>query len=120
MRVFGFSHKQLENYYTESKQNNSPEFSSLSFKSIYHKHNPTNAQNNSISGILVYNLSNNSTTTSETFRRENYRIVSGNYAAQSDTTDAGNAWDSTESLSVNGGLLYYNERLYYPTDSGQL
>ena len=81
------------------------------------KTNLTNAQNNSISGILVYNLSNNSTTTSETFRRENYRIVSGNYAAQSDTTDAGNAWDSTESLSVNGGLLYYNERLYYPTDS---
>jgi hypothetical protein len=81
------------------------------------KSNLSNAQNNSISGILVYNLSNNSTTTSETFRRENYRIVSGNYAAQSDVTSSGNAWDSTELLSANGGLLYYNERLYYPTDS---
>jgi hypothetical protein len=77
----------------------------------------SNTQNKSISGILVYNLSNNSTTISETFRRENFRIVSGNYASQSDITSSGNAWNSSELLSANGGLLYYNERLYYPTDS---
>ena len=81
------------------------------------KSNLSNAQNNSISGILVYNLSNNSTTTSETFRRENYRIVSGTYGTQANVTSSGNAWDSTQLLSSNGGLLFYNERLYYPTDS---
>ena len=81
------------------------------------KSNLSNAQNKSISGILVYNLSNNSTTTSETFRRETYRILSGNYAAQANVTDSGNAWDSTTSLASNTGLLYFNERLYYPTDS---
>lgn len=81
------------------------------------KSNLSNAQNNSISGILVYNLSNNSTTTSETFRRENYRIVSGAYGTQANVTSSGNAWDSTQLLSSNGGLLFYNERLYYPTDS---
>ena len=81
------------------------------------KSNLSNAQNNSISGILVYNLSNNSTTTSETFRRENYRIVSGTYGTQANVTSSGNAWDSTQLLSSNGGLMFYNERLYYPTDS---
>ena len=80
------------------------------------KSNLSNAQNKSISGILLYNLANNSTTTSETFRRETYRIVSGNYAAQADVTSGGNAWNSTSSLASNTGLLYFNERLYYPTD----
>jgi hypothetical protein len=67
--------------------------------------------------LLVYNLSNNSTSTSETFRREDHRIVSGNYASQSDVTDVSNDWDSTDLLSTNTGLCYYNERLYYPTNS---
>jgi len=67
--------------------------------------------------LLVYNLSNNSTSTSETFRREDYRIISGNYASQSDITNVNNNWDSTELLSTNTGLCYYNERLYYPTNS---
>ena len=80
------------------------------------KSNLSNAQNKTISGILLYNLANNSTTTSETFRRETYRIVSGNYAAQADVTSGGNAWNSTSSLASNTGLLYFNERLYYPTD----
>ena len=77
----------------------------------------SNAQNSSINNILLYNLSNNSTTTSETFRREDYRIVSGNYATQTNVTSSGNAWDSTQLLSANGGLLYFNERLYYPNRS---
>ena len=81
------------------------------------KSNLSNAENKTISGILLYNLSNNSTTTSETFRRETYRILSGNYAAQANVTDSGNAWNSTSSLASNTGLLYFNERLYYPTDS---
>ena len=81
------------------------------------KTNLSNAENKTISGILLYNLSNNSTTTSETFRRETYRILSGNYAAQANVTDSGNAWNSTSSLASNTGLLYFNERLYYPTNS---
>jgi hypothetical protein len=66
---------------------------------------------------LVYNRTNNSSTTSETFRRENYRIDSGAYAAQADLVDAANAWDPSGSLTSNDGLLFYNQRLYSPTDS---
>ena len=80
------------------------------------KTNLSNAQNQSISGILFYNLANNSTTTSETFRRETYRIVSGNYASQANVTAGGSVWNSTSSLASNTGLLFFNERLYYPTD----
>ena len=80
------------------------------------KSNLSNAQPASISGLLVYNRTNNSSTTSETFRRENYRIDSGSYAAQADLVDAGNTWDSSGSLASNDGLLFYNQRLYSPTD----
>jgi hypothetical protein len=80
------------------------------------KSNLSNAQPVSISGLLMYNRTNNSSTTSETFRRENYRIDSGAYAAQADLIDAGNTWDSSGSLSSNDGLLFYNQRLYSPTD----
>jgi len=72
-----------------------------------------------LSNLLAYNRSNTSTTTSETFRRENYRLDSGSlssYAAQADVTDAGNAWNSTSSLLTVDGLLFYNQRLYSPID----
>lgn len=81
------------------------------------KSNLSSVQQAGESNLLVYNLSNNSTSTSETFRREDYRIVSGNYASQSDITDVSSDWDSTDLLSTNTGLCYYNERLYYPTNS---
>ena len=83
------------------------------------KSNLSDGGNQSISGILAYNRANNSTTTSETFRRENYRLDSGSlssYAAQADVTDAGNAWNSTSSLLTVDGLLFYNQRLYSPID----
>jgi len=83
------------------------------------KSNLSDGGNQSISGILAYNRSNNSTTTSETFRRENYRLDSGSlssYAAQADVTDAANTWDSTTSLTTVDGLLFYNQRLYSPID----
>jgi hypothetical protein len=83
------------------------------------KSNLSNGGSKTISGILAYNRANNSTTTSETFRRENYRIVSGNlasYSAQANVTDSGNAWNSTSSLVSNDGLLFYNQRLYSPID----
>jgi hypothetical protein len=84
------------------------------------KSNLSNGGPQYISGLLAYNRANNSTTTSETFRRENYRLDSGSlssYAAQADVTDSGNAWNSTSSLLTVDGLLFYNQRLYSPIDS---
>ena len=75
------------------------------------------AEPETIDGILLYNLSNNSSTTSETFRREDYRLASGSYDTQSDVTDSGNDWDSNDSLTGSQGLAFYNQRLYYPTNS---
>jgi hypothetical protein len=82
------------------------------------KSNLSSVGTQSISGILLYDLSNTSTTTSETFRAENYRVKSGSYAAQADATDASNTWDSTTSLATVDGLLFYNSRLYAPLQGG--
>ena len=73
-------------------------------------------------GILFYNLSNNSTNQQETFRRENFRIISGSYNTQASLTDAGNVWDSTKHLTASNGdhtngLQFYNQRLYSPTNT---
>jgi hypothetical protein len=78
------------------------------------------ATNQTISNILMYNLSNNSTVLVETFRRENYRLITGNYNAQSDVTAGGNAWDSTTHMSGSNaghddGLMFYNQRLLSPS-----
>jgi len=84
------------------------------------KSNLSSGGSKTLSGLLAYNRSNTSTTTSETFRRENFRLDSGSlssYAVQADVTDAGNAWNSTSSLLTVDGLLCYNQRLYSPTDS---
>ena len=79
----------------------------------------TSVGSQSINGILLYNLSNTSTVTSESFRAENYRLISGSYDAQADVTDAANAWDSTLHMSGTNaghedGLLFYNSRMYAP------
>jgi hypothetical protein len=83
------------------------------------KANLSNGGNQSIGSILAYSRANNSTSTSETFRRENFRLDSGSlssYGTQADVTDAANAWDSSGSLLAADGLLFYNQRLYSPTD----
>jgi hypothetical protein len=72
----------------------------------------------SISGILLYNLSDTSTSTSETFRGESYRIISGSYNAQADVTAGGNVWSSATSLTGVDGMLFYNSRLYAPVQGG--
>jgi hypothetical protein len=82
------------------------------------KSNLSSASSQSISGILLYNLSNTSTTTSETFRAENYRLISGSYAAQADVTNGSNTWNSSTSLLTVDGLLFYNSRLYAPRQGG--
>ena len=82
------------------------------------KSNLSSAGPKSISGILLYNLSNTSTVTSETFRAENYRVKSGSYDAQADVTNVSNTWDSTTSLTGVNGLMFYNSRLYAPIQGG--
>ncbi|HAO25415.1 MAG TPA: hypothetical protein DCQ49_10070, partial [Methylophaga sp.] len=83
----------------------------------------SSAGSQSISGILLYNLSNTSTTTSETFRSEVYRLISGSYSAQADVTDSNNTWDSGKHVSGSNaghsdGLIFYNSRLYAPNQGG--
>ena len=87
------------------------------------KSNLSGVGSKSISGILLYNLSNTSTTTSETFRAENFRLLSGSYNAQSDVTSGGNAWDSTVNIAggttgYQDGMIFYNSRLYPPSKGG--
>ena len=86
------------------------------------KSNLSNASQSSVTGILMYDRSNTSTNTSETFRRENFRIISGSYSTQSSLTDAGNVWNSTKHMTSSNaghenGLQFYNSRLYSPINT---
>jgi len=79
----------------------------------------SSAGSRNIAGLLIYNLSNTSTATSETFRAENYRVISGTYSNQVSVSDSNNTWSSTKHVtgSVTGqenGLIYYNETLVSP------
>ena len=78
------------------------------------KSNLSSAGSQSIGGILLYDLSDTATSTSESFRGESYRRVSGSYNSQSDVTSGGNVWSSSTSLVDVDGLLFYNSRLYAP------
>lgn len=83
----------------------------------------SSAGSQSISGILLYNLSNTSTVTQETFRAENYRLISGSYDAQAQVTSSDNTWDSTKHMSGSNtghadGLLFYNSKLSAPRQGG--
>ena len=80
------------------------------------KSNLTNGGQASVTGILAYNLSNTSTGLVETFRRENYRILSGSYDTQASIIDPSNVWDSTVYMTPsNGGhsdgLQFFNQLL---------
>jgi len=84
------------------------------------KSNLSNAGSKSISNILMWTYSNNSTVLVETFRRENFRLISGSYDAQADVTNNSNTWDSDTHVSGSNtgyadGNIYYNQRLYTPT-----
>ena len=79
------------------------------------KSNLNNTGSQSINGILLYSLSDNATSINETFRGEDYRIVTDSYSLQSDVTDAGNSWNSNNSISATSDLLVHNQRLMYPT-----
>ena len=86
------------------------------------KSNLSNDGQSTANGILAYNLSNNSTNQSETFRRENFRIISGSYDTQASLIDSNNIWDSAKHItSSNGnhtnGLQFYNQQLYSPINT---
>ena len=74
----------------------------------------SSAGSQSISGILLYNLSDTATTTSEPFRGESYRRASGSYDNQAAVTDSGAVWNSSTSLLSLNGLLFYNSALRAP------
>ena len=84
------------------------------------KSNISGGGSQSISGILMWAYSNNSTVLSETFRRENYRIQENAYANQAAITHSDQTWDGSESLAGsdaghNTGLMFYNQRLVSPS-----
>jgi len=86
------------------------------------KSNLSNSGQATVSGILMYDRSNTSTAQNETFRRENYRIISGSYNTQSSLIDGSNVWNSNVHMtSSNGGhsngLQFYRDRLYSPTQT---
>jgi len=83
------------------------------------KSNLSSGGSSTTTGILMYNLSNTSTAQAETFRREDFRIISASYDTQASLVNASNVWDSTVHItSSNGGhsdgLQYYNSRLQSP------
>tara|TARA_B100001093_G_scaffold520399_1_gene615448 strand:- start:3349 stop:7164 length:3816 start_codon:yes stop_codon:yes gene_type:complete len=86
------------------------------------KSNLSSAGSSVTSGILMYNLTNNSTSLVENFRRENFRIISGAYDTQASLVDNSNVWDSTRHMTASNGahtngLQFYNTRLYSPTNT---
>lgn len=74
-----------------------------------------------VSQILLYKLTNTSTNLIETFRAENYRLLSGSYDAQASIVDSSNAWNSSiHMLSTSGyanGLQFYNQTLVSPKNT---
>ena len=82
------------------------------------KSNLSSAGSQAISGILLYNLSDTSTTTSETFRGESYRRISGSYATQAAVIAGGAVWSSSTSLTTVDGLLFYDSKLKSPAEGG--
>jgi hypothetical protein len=86
------------------------------------KSNLTNSGQSTTSQILTYNYSNTSTELAETFRRENYRIISGSYDTQADVVNVSNVWNSEIYMtSSNGGhsdgLQFYNTTLVSPKNA---
>ncbi len=83
------------------------------------KSNISSGGSQSIAGILLYNLSNTSTVTSETFLAENYRRISGSYGSQADVLSNSTNWSSSVHMSASNaghedGLMFYNSRLRAP------
>ena len=79
------------------------------------KSNLSNGGSASTNQIMCYNSDDTSTATSETFRGESFRLVSGSYNEQGDIS--GGSWDSTVHMTGSNtnylnGLQFYRQRLY--------
>ena len=80
--------------------------------------NLTSGGSASIGGILVYNITENSTVLSENFSGESYRLQSGNYGNQSDVGSG--TWNSETNIEGGSagnhaaGLIVYNQKLFSP------
>jgi hypothetical protein len=68
----------------------------------------------SITGLLVYNLPDTSTNLFENFSGEDYRIEVSEYITQEHVVSVPNIWDSYESLNDKNGMLVYNQKLMAP------
>ena len=85
-----------------------------------------NTTSKSKTSFMVYSGAIGSTNeyTNEYFNTENYRIISGNYGAQSDVTNAGNIWNSENHMTGGGatghtlGLATANGYLVSPLQLG--
>ena len=82
----------------------------------------TNGGLTTASGFLLYNVADNSTATTETFRGESFRMMSGAFDLQSDITGGSYDWDSSLHMSGTNtghtdGLLFYNDLLVSPSNA---
>tara|TARA_B100002019_G_scaffold143910_1_gene124098 strand:- start:11538 stop:17078 length:5541 start_codon:yes stop_codon:yes gene_type:complete len=87
-----------------------------------HKSDLTNAGQSTTDRLLVYNLANSSTALVETFRREDFRIVSASYDTQASIVDAPNIWNSetymtSSNAGHSNGLQFFNEKLLSPKNT---
>jgi hypothetical protein len=86
------------------------------------KSNLSNSGQASTTGILMYNLTDNSTNLVETFQGESKRIISASYDTQASLTDSNSAWNSKVHMTASNGvhangLQFYRSRLYAPTQT---
>ena len=82
--------------------------------------NLTNGGSTTATGFLLFNVSETSTVTNETFTGETYRMQSGSFANQTDITGGSFNWNSALHMSGSGGhangLLVYNNGLVAPNE----
>ena len=64
-----------------------------------------------VSDLLIYSIADTASDLIESLVGESYRLPSGNFSIQSETSIP---WDSSESLLLNDGLLVYDEKLLAP------
>ncbi len=84
------------------------------------KTNITNGGQASTGNVLIYNVTDTSTNTLETFGAESYRLISGSYDNQSDVTSG--TWDNQihmtgSNLGYSDGLQFYDKKLYSPSST---
>lgn len=75
-----------------------------------------------MTGALIDNIENTSTSSDEKFEDETYRMIdisSPDYTNTNYNTNGSSDfdWDNTEDLHNNNGLLVFNGRLQYPTNT---